>query len=39
MSKGSYKKFLKSVTLPHAKLGTIRKNAEEATNLYNKYNF
>ena len=37
MSKGSYKKFLKSVTLPHAKLGTIRKNAEEATNLYNKY--
>lgn len=37
MSKGSYKKFLKSVTLPHAKLGTIRKESEEATNLYNKY--
>lgn len=37
MAKESYKKFLKSVTLPHAKLGTIRKNSEEATNLYNKY--
>jgi hypothetical protein len=37
MSKGSYKKFLKSVTLPHAKLGTIRKESEEAINLYNKY--
>ena len=37
MSKESYKKFLKSVTLPHAKLGTIRKESDEATNLYNKY--
>lgn len=37
MSKQSYKKFLKSVTLPHAKLGTIRKESDEATNLYNKY--
>lgn len=37
MSKGSYKKFLKSVTLPHAKLGTIRKESDESYNLYNKY--
>ena len=37
MSKESYKKFLKSVTLPHAKLGNIRKESDEATNLYNKY--
>lgn len=37
MSKESYKKFLKSVTLPHAKLGTIRKESDEAINLYNKY--
>ena len=37
MSKESYKKFLKSVTLPHAKLGTIRKESDEAANLYNKY--
>ena len=37
MSKESYKKFLKSVTLPHAKLGTIRKESDESYNLYNKY--
>jgi len=37
MSNGAYKKFLKSVTLPHAKLGTVRKESDEATNLYNKY--
>ena len=37
MSKESYKKFLKSVTLPHAKLGTVRKESEETTNIYNKY--
>ena len=37
MTKQSYKKFLKSVTLPHAKLGTVRKESDEATNLYNKY--
>ena len=37
MSKESYKKFLKSVTLPHAKLGTVRKESDETTNLYNKY--